>query len=242
MVSETSSAKPEFFCVVIRRTFWELYNGRFHQIWLWDVDRCPVNKFGKTVSKFFTLGVICPQNLKSKVSQTGTSLKSRLQVIGCPAERYCLFHVVVQRPGSFHDPVNFSVQRMVAELRSVKLAQFFDFCLFSPYKTPKTYLPMTSLQCRGYIAEWFRFFHVVVESPRGWSFPATSGRGAGDPQTCPNFHIWQMAIPIQNTTIWHFRYGTKMSENAQFWGRMYFPRNIPFWGPFNAKPITESSP
>ena len=25
-------------------------------------------------------------------------------------------------------------------------------------------------------------------------FPATSGRGAGDSQTCPNFRLWQMAI------------------------------------------------
>ena len=77
------------------------------------------------------------------------------------------------------------------ELRGVKVAQFSDFGLFSPYKTPKTYLPVTSLQPRGYIAEWLQFFHVVVEGPRGAfrprCFPATSGRGAGYPQTCPNF-------------------------------------------------------
>jgi len=33
--------------------------------------------------------------------------QSRLQVKGCTAERYCLLHVVVQRPGSFRGPVNF---------------------------------------------------------------------------------------------------------------------------------------
>jgi len=37
-------------------------------------------------------------------------------------------------------------------LRGVKVAHFSDFVLFSPYKTPKTYLPVTSLQPRGYIA------------------------------------------------------------------------------------------
>jgi len=49
--------------------------------------------------------------------------------------------------------VNFSVRRTVAELRGVKVAQFSDFGLFSPYKTPKKYLPVTSLQPRGYIAK-----------------------------------------------------------------------------------------
>ena len=33
----------------------------------------------------------------------------------------------------------------VAELRGVKVAQFSDFGLLSPYETPKTYLPVTSL-------------------------------------------------------------------------------------------------
>jgi len=54
-------------------------------------------------------------------------------------------------------------------------------------------------------------------------FSATSGRGAGDPQTCPNFRLWQMAIPIHNATTWGVISGPKMSENPQFWGRTYFP-------------------
>ena len=49
---------------------------------------------------------------------------------------------------------------------------------------------------------------VVVEVQRGAfqdrRFPATSGRGAGDPQTCRNFRLWQIAISIHNATrqIW----------------------------------------
>jgi len=46
----------------------------FHQIWPQNVIQCFVNRSGKTFSKMFTLGVICPQNLKSNVGQTGTSL------------------------------------------------------------------------------------------------------------------------------------------------------------------------
>jgi len=60
-----------------------------------------------------------------------------------------LLHVVVPGPGSFSDMVIFSLRRTVAELRSVKVSQFLDFGLFSLYKTPKTYLPVTSLQPIG---------------------------------------------------------------------------------------------
>ena len=49
---------------------------------------------------------------------------------------HCLLHVVVQGPGSFRGPVNFSLRRTVAKLRGVKVVQFSDFGLFSLYKTP----------------------------------------------------------------------------------------------------------
>jgi len=49
----------------------------------------------------------------------------------------------------FRKSVNFSLRRTVAELRGVTVAKFSDFGLFSQYKTPKTYLPVTSLQPRG---------------------------------------------------------------------------------------------
>ena len=74
----------------------------------------------------------------------------------------------------------------------------------------------------------------------------------GSPQTCPNLCLWQMGIPIQNTTTRsrRVRYGPTMSENAHFWSRMYFStkylcpcpqyRQKPhFGGPFNAKPTIE---
>jgi len=57
------------------------------------------------------------------------------------------------RAREFPRSVNVFVRRTVAELRGVKVAQFSDYGLFSPYKTTKTYLPVTSLQPRGYIAE-----------------------------------------------------------------------------------------
>ena len=69
----------------------------------------------------------------------------------------------------FRGMVNFSLRSTVAELQGVKVAQFSDFGLLSPYKTPKMYERsltllifatglkslklLTSLQPRGYIAE-----------------------------------------------------------------------------------------
>jgi len=74
----------------------------------------------------------------------------------------------------------------------------------------------------------------------------------GDPQTCPYFRLWQMAIPMQNATTRRVSSGPKMSENAQFWGRMYFPTKhlcpkpkitpkTPFLGTFNVKPIIQGA-
>ena len=65
------------------------------------------------------------------------------------------------RAREFLKSVNFSVRCTAAELWGVKVTKFSDFGLF------KTYLPVTSLQPRGYIAEWLRFFRVVVEGPKG---------------------------------------------------------------------------
>jgi len=59
-----------------------------------------------------------------------------------------------------------------------------------------------------------------------------------------------MAIPIQNSTTRRVRSGPKMSENTQFYGRMYFPTKYlrpypknhpkpPFGGHFSANLIIE---
>ena len=114
-------------------------------------------------------------------------------------------------------------------LRSYGMSNLPNFRIFAYFlhtKRLKTYLSVTSLQPRGYIAEWLRFFHVVVKSKKG-CLPAVEfscdiwyGSWEWDPQTCPNFRLWQMAVPIQNFTARCVRSGPNMSENAQFWGRM----------------------
>ena len=153
------------------------------------------------------------------VGQTGTSLRAATGH-GMHCREILFAPRCSQRAREFPRSVNVSLRRTGAELRGVKVAQFSDFGLFSPYKTPKTYLSVTSLQPRGYIAEWLRFFHVVVKSKKG-CLPAVEfscdiwyGSWEWDPQTCPNFRLWQMAIPIQNFTARCVRSGPKMSENA----------------------------
>ena len=155
-----------FFCLINHATVWQLLNGQFSPNLV--TKRNPERHF----RNFHFRGHFPPKSEIENRSnrhllRAGYRSWDALQ----SAERYCLLHVVVQGPGSFRGPVNFSLQHTVAELRGVKVAQFSDFGLFSPYRTPKTYLPVTSLQHRGYIAEWFRFFRVVDEGPKG-CFPA----------------------------------------------------------------------
>jgi len=93
--------------------------------------------------------------------------------------------------------VSFSVRSTVAELRS-KLPNFRILAYFPHTKTVKrplqwpAYSPgVTSLNDSDFTA-WLSKVH---KGRRHRRFPATSGREAGDPQTCPKFRLWQMAIP-----------------------------------------------
>ena len=146
-----------FFCLGNHATFRELCNGWFSPNLVTKRSLVSRQWILKDILKYFHFMGHLPPKSDIEMRSNTHPTQSRLQVTECTAERYCLLHVVVQGPGSFRSLVNFFVRRMAAELRGVKVAQFSDFGLFSPYKTPKTYLPVTSLQPRGYIAEWFLF-------------------------------------------------------------------------------------
>ena len=94
-----------------------------------------------------------PENLKSKVGQTGPHTEQATGHGVHYREVYCLLHVVVQGPGSFRGQLNFSVQRTVAEPRGVKLAQFSDFGLCLRY--------MRSTDCPS---SFFSIKHALVTS------------------------------------------------------------------------------
>ena len=115
------------------------------------------------------------------------------------------------------------------------------------------YLPVISLQPRGYIAEWFRFFRVVVKGPKGW-LPAPEiacdfWYGSWGPPNVPNFS------PMAKSYIHTECYCTaRQIWTKDVWKRCTsedgcsFPPNIfaptpkitpkpHFGGSFNAKPI-----
>jgi len=77
--------------------------------------------------KSFHSGVICPQNPKlggghsEQVTGQGMHWREILFTPRC----------------SSRSLDNFFIRRTAAELQGVKIAQFSDFGLFSPYKTPK---------------------------------------------------------------------------------------------------------
>jgi len=156
----------EFLCVVNQTTFRQLRNGRFPPNLVTKRISCPVAESGKSFSKIITFGVIFPQNLKLKIGQTGISLRAIYSNHACSASEQATGHGIhcmqlftpCCSPRAREFPrssqlFSTTYRPTVAELWGVKVAQFSDFGLFSPYKTPKTYLPVTRLQPRSYIAE-----------------------------------------------------------------------------------------
>jgi len=221
------------FFVVIYATFWQLRNGRFSPN-LTTHNSVSCRWIRKDIFENCHFRGHLPPKSEIESRSNRHLTQSRLQVTGCTAKRYCLLRVVVQGAGSFRD----EFPRWVSEIGLLFCVTYdcgatgrqncpiFGFWPISPYKTLKTYLAVTSLQPRDYIAEWLQFFHVVVEGPKG-CLPARESscdfwQGSWDLQTCPNFRLWQMAIPIQNASTRRVRSGPKMSENTQFRGRMYF--------------------
>ena len=76
MGAKTSPAEREFFCVVIHATFWQLRNGRFSPNLV--MKRISMSRRGirkDIFQKFYFRGHL-PQNLKSKVGQTGAFLRA----------------------------------------------------------------------------------------------------------------------------------------------------------------------
>ena len=165
------------------------------------------------------------------------------------------------RATEFPRSVNFSLRHRVAELWGVRVAQFLDFGLFSPYKTLKTYLYLSviSLQSRGYIAQWFQFFHVIVEGPKVLlpaperRFPGTSGRGAGDRKHAQIFTYGKWLYPYRMQLHGASDLDQRCMKTRNSKDGCTFPPNIfaptpkitqkpNFREPFNAKSYTNSSP
>jgi len=160
-----SPAEPKFFYLVNRATFRQLRNGIFSNL----VTKCS-SVFRQWIRRdifenFRFRGHLLPKS-DSEIKSNRHLTQSRLQVTGCTAERYCLLHVVVQGPGSFRARSTFCTTYSCGDT-VCQSCPFFGFWPIFHIQTPKTYVPASSLHPRGYITEWLRFFHVVVQGPKG---------------------------------------------------------------------------
>jgi len=200
-----------FFVGNTRRLFGNFSTANFRQIWPRHVNHGWNADFGQKFMKSFHSGVICSQNPKLwGVKQVPHSEQATGQGIHC---REILF-IPRCSPGAREFPrsVNFFVRRTVAELRGIKVAQFSDFGLFSPYKTPKKSDQPTAQKLDH------RMIPIVsCDSRKSIGVPSGSGVFirllVGELRT-PK--LAQMAISMQNASTRRVRSGPKMCENAQF--------------------------
>ena len=162
MEARTSPAKHEFFCAVNQTTFRQLHNGRFPPKLVAKHMLVSHRRILKNIFEIFTFGVICPQNLKSKIGQTGTSLRAGYRM-HC---REILFTPRCSRRAT-ELPRSGQLFSTTYDCGASKLPSFRILAYFPPYKTLKMYLLVTSLQPRDYIAEWLQFFRVIVEGLQG---------------------------------------------------------------------------
>jgi len=116
-----------FFSSNTRSLFRNFATGDFRQIWPWHVNRGWNADFGHKIMKSVHSGVICPQNPKLWGGQTVTSLRAGYR--SRDAVRYCLLHIVVQRPESFRGRVMFYYVRLwsygVSKLPNFRILAYF---------------------------------------------------------------------------------------------------------------------
>jgi len=106
-------------------------NGRFSPNLV--TKRTSVSRRGirKDFSKIFTLGVICPQNLKSKVGQTDISIRAGYRSRHELQRDTVYSTFVVQGPGSFRDRSTFLYDVRLRSYEASKLPNFRILAYFT---------------------------------------------------------------------------------------------------------------
>jgi len=135
----------------------------FYQIWPQHVNPCPLNVFRNRFSKIFHLWVIAPK-------PQNRTRSNRSAYFICPPSRasrgttqkdalHSTLYVVIQGPRSF--PTQF--------LYDIRFRSYMasNLSIFLRMKMSEMYHSVASLQTRSraYIAECFRQFRVVKQSP-----------------------------------------------------------------------------
>ena len=143
--------RARVFCVVNQTTFRELHNGHFPPNLVTKRISVSCRGIRKNIIENFHFRGHLPPNFEIENPSNRHLTQSRLQVTGCTAETYCLLPVLVQGPGSF--PYKLFSTTYSCGATGRQSYPIFRFWPIFPNKTLKTYLPVTSLQPRGYIGE-----------------------------------------------------------------------------------------
>ena len=155
MGAGTSPTVHKFFCVVIHAPFGNFATaGGFSPNLIMKCTSVSRRGIRKYIWKIFTLGVICLQNLKSKVGQNRHLTQSTQQVRDALQRDTVYFMMYSEVQGVSEVGQRFCTTYGCGATGR-QSCQIFGFwpTVFSSYKTPKTYLPVTSLQLVGYNAE-----------------------------------------------------------------------------------------
>ena len=150
--ARTSPVEPKFFCVVIQTTFQQLRNCRFSPNL---ATKCS-SMFRRIRKDIFGNLHFAPKIWNRKwVKQAPHSEQATGHGMHCI--KILLFHVVVQGQRRFQDRSPFSYDVRLRSYGASNLPNFRILAYF-PHTKRKKYLPVTSLQPRGYITEWLRCF------------------------------------------------------------------------------------
>ena len=166
----------------MRWLFGNFPTADFHKIWPQNMNLCLLKMYQKGYSKIFTLGVICPKNLKIELDQTRVHPRDTLK-------RYCSLHK------SKGQGVSEVWSTLLYHIRfwNYRTSKFTNFRIF-------TYFPHT--QCQKSTFLWQAYIPGVT-SQKGSSY---SRRSKGLPfasevflqllvreletQNCPHIHLW----------------------------------------------------
>ena len=201
----TSPAEPELFCLVIQRTFRQLPNGRFSPNLVTKRSSLSRRGIRKVICENFNFRGHLPP--KSDIEIRSNRHFTQSTVTECTAERYCLLHVVVQGP--FPRSVNFFCTTYGCPI--------FGFWPIFPIEKPQNVPSGDQPPAQGLHRRMITIFPCGSRRSKGMPF----GHGVflrllvGE-ETCPNFRLWQTAIPMHGMHTRRVRSEPKMSENAQF--------------------------
>ena len=149
-------SRTRLFCQQYQTTFPQLRNGRFSPNSATTRESWIKRRNGRIRTEIyekFPFRGHFPPNTRNFEGSNRYLTQSRLQVKGYTAERYCFIPRCSPRAREFPISGQLFCTTYGCGATGLQSCPIFGFWPISPYDTHKTYLSVTSLQPRGYIAE-----------------------------------------------------------------------------------------